>query len=48
MVQVNGAPFFDNLRFGVYNPQGIQVQSNTVDRYAELARRHRQAIGEGG
>jgi hypothetical protein len=31
----NGAPFYDNLRFGVFNPQGVTVSSATLERYAD-------------
>jgi hypothetical protein len=31
----NGTPFYDNLRFGVFNPQGLTVSSNNLERYAD-------------
>ncbi len=31
----NGAPFFDNLRFGVFDPAGIAITANTLDRFAD-------------
>ncbi len=31
----NGAPFFDNVRFGVYDPAGLAMLSNTLDRFAD-------------
>ncbi len=34
-VNDNGTPFFDNLRFCVYNPAGGAVSSVTLERYAD-------------
>jgi hypothetical protein len=31
----NGAPFFDNVRFGVFDPAGIAIVSDTIDRYTD-------------
>jgi hypothetical protein len=31
----NGAPFYDNLRFGVFNAAGIALASATSDRYTD-------------
>jgi hypothetical protein len=31
----NGAPFYDNMRFGVFDPAGISLTSDTSDRYSD-------------
>ncbi len=31
----NGAPFYDNMRFGVFDPAGISITSNTIDRFTD-------------
>ncbi len=31
----NGTPFYDNLKFCVYNPSGGSLSSNTLERYAD-------------
>lgn len=31
----NGAPFYDNMRFGVFDPAGIAIASDTPDRYSD-------------
>jgi hypothetical protein len=34
-VNDNGAPFYDNVQFGVYDPQGVTVAAGTMDRYSD-------------
>jgi hypothetical protein len=34
-VNDNGAPLYDNLQFGVFDPQGITVSSSTLERYSD-------------
>jgi hypothetical protein len=31
----NGAPFWDNFRFGVFDPAGISIDSDSSDRYSD-------------
>jgi len=31
----NGTPFWDNLRLGVFNPQGVAVSNTTIERYSD-------------
>ncbi len=34
-VNDNGTPFYDNIRFCVYNPAGGAFSSTTLERYAD-------------
>jgi len=34
-VNDNGAPVYDNLQMGVYDPQGVTVAAGTMDRYSD-------------
>jgi hypothetical protein len=33
--QDNGAPFYDDVRFGIFNPAGVVVTAATIDRYSD-------------
>ncbi|MGD8396739.1 MAG: hypothetical protein PVF43_14815, partial [Candidatus Eiseniibacteriota bacterium] len=34
-IQDNGAPFYDNMDFQVYNPEGVAINSPTLSRYSD-------------
>src|SRR4030095_6082109 len=34
-VNDNGAPIYDNIQFGVFDPQGVAVNSVTLERYSD-------------
>ncbi|MGD8396163.1 MAG: hypothetical protein PVF43_11885, partial [Candidatus Eiseniibacteriota bacterium] len=34
-IQDNGPPFLDNLRFAVFNPEGVAISNPTLDQYSD-------------